>query len=519
MQGAAAVTAGKQSKPNMVGSLLRGTGINFIGLIFRFTFIFLQSYLAVRLYGADIFGTYILAISVVNLLSYAGQLGFSRTVVRYVGIYIAREEWGKIVTFLKFMLVLTVFWSILLGITLNFANGFIESVFSEVKIANLLIIIGLAIPCLTLATLLASFTQGFGVMQYKVITLDMLAPSLEVALLMLFWHLSYFETGLVLSYTCSLLIVCLILCFITVKFIRRVQRNILGTDTNHKIEVQPIVRFSFYAWLSLILRHATRPVNIFLIGALGTATMVGIFSVLERLVAVGVVFLMSINSMLAPMVSRLVENGDYKQLARIYVLAARWSLAICLPFFVVLAVFGDRILGLFGPEFVSGALALWCLAGAWVFSLLTGPAEVILMMSGRSHFSAINQIIMLALILSLGWLLIPTWGLMGAVSAFAVATVVVNLLRVTQVQIHLGINPFGMPTTKVLIAGSVMFVLLRSITSISADSLLTSEWVIISVSMLSGVLAYFVVLIVLGIEDEETKAAHVVAKRLRSKLI
>ena len=510
MQGVAAVTAGKQSKPNMVGSLLRGTGINFIGLIFRFTFIFLQSFLAVRLYGADIFGTYILAISVVNLLSYAGQLGFSRTVVRYVGIYIAREEWGKIVTILRFMLILTVFWSILLGITLSLATGFIENAFSEVKLANLLIVIGLAIPCLTLATLLAAFTQGFGVMQYKVITLDMLAPCLEVVLLMLFWWMGYIESGLMLSYTFALMIVCVFLSYIAFRFVRGAQQRVRNHSDERAIAIWPIMRFTFYAWLSLLLRHATRPLNILVIGALGTATMVGVYSVLERLVAVGVVFLMSINSMLAPIVSRLVEEQDYQQLGRIYMLSARWSLVICVPFFIVLAVFGEKILLLFGSEFVEGASALWWLSGVWIFSLLTGPSDVILMMSGRSHYSAINQIIMLLVMLILGWWLIPVWGLSGAVWAFSISAVVVNLLRVLQVQASLQINPFGFATAKVLIAGVVMTSMLLVLPD---DWGAEIGWVKFLMAALVGISVYIAVLCALRLEREEVSVFNAMRKK------
>ena len=506
----------EKRRSNVINSLMRGAGINFVAFVVRFLFIFIQSFLAVRLFGTDQFGVYIVAISAVNLLSYAGQLGFSRTVVRYVALYIERNEWCNISRFLQFMLAVTIVWSAAIGIGLNFATEYLQMLFSEVSLLNVLIVIGFAIPCLTLATLLGAFTQGFGVMQHKAIAIDMLAPALEVGLLIVFWHLGLQENGLMLSYTISLGVVCILLSFVTYRFLCMAKNKTIEGFSHEAVAIRPIIRFTAFAWVSLLLRHATRPVNIFVIGVLGTATMVGIYSVLERLVAVGAVFLMSINAMFAPLVSRLVEAEDYVQLGRMYALAARWSLCVCLPVFVMLAVYGEEILYLFGAEFVEGASALWYLAGAWIFSLSTGPADVILMMSGRSHYSAINQIIMVGIMVMLGIWLIPMWGLIGAVFGFAIATVVVNILRVLQVQMHLKIHPFGLPTTKVLVAGVFMLAILLILpTTMSAE--FYGTWQGDVTIALIGLLVYLLVLVLLRLETEEFQALNVL--RLRIQLI
>ena len=147
-----------------------------------------------------------------------------------------------------------------------------------------------------------------------------------------------------------------------------------------------------------------------------------------------------------------------------------------------------------------------------IFNVSTGPCGNILMMSGYPRYSAVNEAIMLFTVVGLNLLLIPRHGLLGAVWAVGVGTIVVNALRVVQVWWHLRMHPYGWSTVRVLVASATMSAVLWWFTA--AVSPASSDWFFPALASATALLIYGVVLVAAGLEDVEKDALRSIRQRL-----
>jgi O-antigen/teichoic acid export membrane protein len=75
-------------------------------------------------------------------------------------------------------------------------------------------------------------------------------------------------------------------------------------------------------------------------------------------------------------------------------------------------------------------------------------------MSGRPALNMVDNIVVLGLNIGLNLWFIPEFGIVGSAIAWAISLAVVNLARVAQVRITMGMVPFGSGTAKGVLAGA-----------------------------------------------------------------
>ena len=106
-------------------------------------------------------------------------------------------------------------------------------------------------------------------------------------------------------------------------------------------------------------------------------------------------------------------------------------------FFISIAVisglylFSEKILHLFGNEYVLANDALVILLAAQLFNSLSGPGAIYLNMTGRQNL--LNKILIVGLITNivLNFYFIPTEGIIGAAKATLISLVVWNTILVS----------------------------------------------------------------------------------------
>jgi O-antigen/teichoic acid export membrane protein len=143
-----------------------------------------------------------------------------------------------------------------------------------------------------------------------------------------------------------------------------------------------------------------------------------------------------------PMVSQWMtdrSDGIVDQLRGV----GRWILSAQLPVFVVILLLGDRLLGLLGKSFSSGAAVLSLLALAAVVDGTANLAQVPLFLR-RPRLNSAIAAGMLATHIGLSFVLVPRLGLVGAGVSMAVAVTVAGLLRQLEIRRLFGrwlVNP------------------------------------------------------------------------------
>jgi O-antigen/teichoic acid export membrane protein len=163
------------------------------------------------------------------------------------------------------------------------------------------------------------------------------------------------------------------------------------------------------------------------------------------------------DQVLAPVAAELHAGDRHQELATSVAMAARWSATVAAPLALVLAIFPDVVLRIFGVSLPAAAAALTVLAiGRWV-DVATGPTAVLLGMVGRPQRVLAAAAAGLALATVGQAVLTPGLGLVGAAIATSTGLIAVNVLALYWLDRLEGLHPLsglGRPVALTLVAGA-----------------------------------------------------------------
>jgi O-antigen/teichoic acid export membrane protein len=263
--------------------------------------------------------------------------------------------------------------------------------------------------------------------------------------------------------------------------------------------------FSMVSWMASLASQGLIWAGTIILGIYLSSAEVGTFNVATRLVVMATFVMAPINVSFGPRIADLYQRGRTDTLRRTYGVATSWILRLSLPAFVLLILFPEQLLKLFGAGFAAAASVTVILAVGKLIDAGTGPCAQMLTMSGRPLLNMIDNVGVLIANVVLNIVLIPRHGILGAAIAWAVALGVVNIARVVQVRITLGMLPFDRGVAKgasaaaaALVAGGVVRLVSQSLAGLIAGALAIGA-------------TYLGVLLALGITEED----RVVLRSLR----
>ena len=131
-----------------------------------------------------------------------------------------------------------------------------------------------------------------------------------------------------------------------------------------------------------------------------------------------------------------------------------WTFWPSLIIGLIMVLLGKYLLMLFGPEFVAGQSVLWILVAGIVMRASIGPAEALLVMSGKQNTCAVVYASALFVNVVLNMTLIPVYGMIGAAIATTLALGFESLALHSLVKRKLGIHAFIVPARHPANAGS-----------------------------------------------------------------
>jgi O-antigen/teichoic acid export membrane protein len=124
----------------------------------------------------------------------------------------------------------------------------------------------------------------------------------------------------------------------------------------------------------------------------------------------------------------------------------------------------------FGDGYDGATPTVVVLSIAMLLATAIGPADVVLLMAGRSGTSTANAAAALATDVVLIFVLTPTYGITGAAWAWAAAIAVRNVLPALQVRRSLGITTFGPQAATVAATIAVPVVVVAPLVRLGIDA-------------------------------------------------
>jgi len=407
----------------------------------------LLTMLLARVMGAEGYGIYSYALSLVLLLTVPAQLGLPNLLVRETAKAQANEDWQIMrglwrwstgLAGLLSVLIAAIAWAVLIV----WADSFNPEQRAALVPALLLI------PFITLGNLRDSALRGLRHVVLGQLSETVLRPGLLLTVLLILgwvWQDYRFTSAQVMGVNCAAAGTA----FVIVSFLlnRKTPSAFLDSPPRYHSGqwLRSALPLAFVVGMFMINQH----VSVLILGYVCTPTEVGVFKVAISLSSVVIFALQTINAILAPYYARFYTQRDMQRLQRLVMLSSRAVLAFSLPVVAVLMIFGEWLLQhLFGHDYVVGYQAMVILALGQLVNAASGSVALLLNMTGHERDTA--KVIALFAVLNVGLntALIPVLGLIGAAWASAVSTTLWNLVLLWLVYRRLGVVSFAWAPSK-----------------------------------------------------------------------
>jgi O-antigen/teichoic acid export membrane protein len=367
-----------------MGALARDAGVALVLQVSGDALAYLLQFALIWWMGSTEYGVYSYALSWSYLLAIFAGLGLPHAVLRLVSEYRVQQNWGMLrgiiwgswlLTFLSGCVVCLVATVIVLVI-----NRYYESDYTTPLLIGLWVVLLQALTQLQLETSRA----------LEDITLAFAPSRILWPALILVGSFLLFTKNHSLSSVPVMLLTTLILLGVVL-----FQLWLLRGKLNQTVEVATPT-YAYREWLNialpLLLQSAFIVIlfrtDILMIGSLVSAEAAGVYSAASNTAMWVAFFLQIINIVAAPAFATLHARGDRSGLQAVVSTTALWVLWPSLLIAMLLIVFAEPILGMFGSEFVTAGWVLKTLVIGEVINVLFGPVSFLLGMTGHQNKSA-----------------------------------------------------------------------------------------------------------------------------------
>ncbi|MHC4758562.1 MAG: MATE family efflux transporter, partial [Planctomycetota bacterium] len=363
--------------------------------------------------------------------------GFHTSLVRFIAEYVAKQQWGHVRGLLRCSSGLVVGSNILIGI-----GGIVFVWFLLDKISNeQAIVFSIAFACLpifSLCRLREAYLRALKKVVQSEFPLRVIRPMLLGLLAVSFLFLDQGPLRASQTMGCNLISLSVVFLVGTVLLKRELPNTFFQSKAAYAAKkwLKVSLPLLLITGMHLILKRT----DIVMLGILRDPSDAGIYSAASRISDLVVFGLLSINSILAPIISELYYTGRKKEMQQIITSASKAIFIVTLSASFILIIFGKFALSLFGTKFIIAFVPLLILLIGQVINALTGPANLLMKMTGRQNVLGFVVVLSGVANIILNAILIPFLGLNGAAISTALIITIRKLIVFCFVKRHLKID-------------------------------------------------------------------------------
>ena len=398
---------------------IRGSGVV---LLFVFS-LFLTNY-----YSAELVGKYDFVRSIIMILSGVSLVGTNQSIIYYSGLLNSKNSLHSIKKIYVKMLMMTT------GICLLFALGyaifteqFINEIFNKQEAYSLILKSIAALFFYTITMLNIDALRALN----KTISSELYRNIFRYTPIFIFSIILYYtqnQQWLIEAFLASFLLLSLITLTQVGMLFKKLN---LSNNNEYNFSYHQIFVRSYPMALSAIAYFIMQSIDIIILTIYEGFESIAYYSVAVKLATATALALMSVNIVIAPKIAEIYSTNDFNKLNKLINDSARIIFIISVPILIILFIFSDFALSLFGENYVLAREALLLLLAGQFFSSLCGPGAIYLNMTGKQK--KLNTILILGLVINiiLNLVLIPIYGMEGAAAATLISMIFWNSLIVT----------------------------------------------------------------------------------------
>jgi O-antigen/teichoic acid export membrane protein len=395
--------------------------------------------LITKRFGAFGLGIYNLSNTVLIILSTVCALGFQTAILRFIGQSGLKIE--KVIPIYRGILIIVIPVSIIISILLFTLSELLASrVFQDSSLTFAFKICSFIIPVLVIKNINIEVFRGLKKIRLSEFMRNLSVNSVNILLILglgIFISSYYLP---VFTFSIAVFVTFLLSTVLIITFFSGSEKSI-----ENLLSKKEMIKISSPMLVTAISFHIMGKIDTVMLGMLSTTENVGIYSVALKLASVTSYILFAITRIVAPKISELYWAGKIEELKNVLKFSARIIFFTSTPILIMLLLFPNFFLNIFGPEFALGRQALIFLVIGQFTNAFCGAVGHFLNMTGNQKFYMSVVFSTLIINIILNYFLIPRYGIKGAAIATMISKMLWNVVSVIYVKSKYDIRTYYLP--------------------------------------------------------------------------
>ena len=433
--------------------VLEGAGYSLFGRCGGLVFSLFFNFFLYRKFDNNDVGLLLLGLAVISMFEPIARCGLAQGVQRFVAVGMEKKSWSKIrgaiigsfqFSAISIIVVISLIWYF----TPELSQYFTKTDHADQLDRFSMIIRTYSfylIPAVLLTLLLSALRALRDIKStFYVNDIFIRVSWLVLVLAVGYWHTDLDKMILMIIGFTIITVIGFILAALF--FIRKAKEFFrVKSEFNRKA----LLLFSYPLIFQGILLIFMKQIDKLMIGRYCQTADVAVYNAAAILALQAGFILASFASLFAPMIAGLYHRGDLDGLNHLYKTVARWVMICALPIIALMMVMPDLFLNIFNitnsanAEFVVRILAI-----GQLISICVGHSGYMLVMSGHTKLTLINNISAAIINVILNIFLIPKYGIIGAAVATTIAIAIRNIASVIEIRFILNASPFSVALIK-----------------------------------------------------------------------
>ena len=444
------------SFPKETSEVARGAFTNLIGNLGKFSH-FGFDIIAARVMGQHIFGYYSTTWLIMHLSFIVCYFGAHRLIIDFT-VKSRTEESDDLYKGVLAYLILSFLLSAMLVILIYLFAHDIASALDKPPLEDYLKIIVWSAPFYCATTILLSATRGLKIMKLWVLVRTGFEPLSDLIMI----SSLFFVFGLFSAPFYAKVITFILGSVVSIYvFNKHFSLKKIFASRPDKVLWKRILSFGLPVTSADFLSIVTLRLDIIPLSILVPSAQVAVFQVILNISNIMRNLPQAIDPIMMPIVVELKHRNDMRALENIYAMLIRTGLFLSFGFFILISIFGDLLLSIYGNDFVSGAAALVLVCFGIMIHTTFSSIEPILVMSGYPYLNLFNNLFFVTINLTIDFLLIPVYGIIGAAVGSLSASLLTSLIQVVELYVVLKLKPLRWSLFKIFLFGAVFFILFK----------------------------------------------------------
>ena len=419
--------------------IIKGALVNLTGFVARsLNFIFFI--VLGRLYGPGTTGLYLVSWSAIDIISKLSIMGLDRSLVAEGAGALNKEEshfYRKIAQALK----IAFFTSIAVFLASEFCAPVIAKEFlKNNELTNSIRIMSLGLFFWTFSAVTIAASRSVRIMKYEILVKSISEPVIMLISSIVLYYSGLGITALAVSFviSTSLGTVSSVYLFSRKFSISKTLFYIQHGDSAWKNLFRKSFPTGIYDMFNLLLQR----IDLFILTGFTSVATAGIYGIAAEIAYSVKKVRQSFDPIFIPVASELLEKNDRKELSGHYTTVTRWIFTIDILLLSVFFLAGNRIIQIFGPEFLSGYAAMVILTISILINGTFGLGELFILIK-NPWVNILNTLGSIAVNLVSALILVPEYGMNGAAISVTATYIIMNTARIVEVGIIYKLSPFS----------------------------------------------------------------------------